>query len=239
MIYCISVVEVKAEPEVWQWETIWVALGAISTVVLTGATIALGWFTYKLWKETKRAVGDTSTGLNYAKISADAAQEQARLTERLIIYNNRPYLFIKPDLTPNGLTPLDLNIRPRFVFNVVNHGNSIGIAKKGYAAIIVVGGNFHIKEMKEEVITEATTAEFFIEVSPVFGAYSTYLALEQWSSPIFQEVRAGTATIYAVGRFVYEGLLGYQHETRFCWVYRPAFDQFQEDHSKPEMNRRT
>lgn len=56
----------------------WVALGTFGLFITTSI---LAVFTYKLWKETRRAVGDTAVSITHTATSAKAATDAVKLSE--------------------------------------------------------------------------------------------------------------------------------------------------------------
>lgn len=65
---------------------------AIFTGLLFAATCVLSFFTYKLWSATGQAVADTNASLVIAGRTADAAQLQAEVAERIGMIQNMPQL---------------------------------------------------------------------------------------------------------------------------------------------------
>jgi hypothetical protein len=55
----------------------WVALGAIATVLLAGATVALGWQTHRVAAETRDLAKTTAEEIDLSRQQAKAASEQA------------------------------------------------------------------------------------------------------------------------------------------------------------------
>ena len=220
------------EPAHKNWEVIWSAITAIATGILTLATIALGFFTYKLWRETRKAVGETAISLAHAETAATAATRQASISEQALISSNRPHIVIEPNLR-DRLPFSDDDSFFNFDFHIHNKGASLAIMKESWKNVA-----YSVSGASEELMVGIMIWDHYDFLEP--GNHKKdKITVAVPAADLWAAVRTEATYLYAYGGFTYESLSGRMHETRFCWRYEPLSRQFREVRDNDQMNFRT
>lgn len=188
-----------AEAEQFKWSD-WVTAAATA---VTGIFTGLLWVsTQRLWKESVRAGNTAEKSADAAKASADA-----------LMASERAYIFAHVDYVSHVL---GTDLRANVVFT--NHGRTpaIILVPRAYPLIDshvpqALIDHPHANDRAPAALPiHGNGGQFILPVQQAHLTGQQYAALEG-----LQEV------LYVVGLLRYEDVNGAEHETGFCWEYRP------------------
>ncbi len=182
------------------------------TGVLTIATIALGVFTYLLWRETRRAVVDTAGGLEIAN--------------KTYISAHRPRLIVRDIL---GLLPPAQNLTKGRIFvsifaSICNNGDTD-------ARIVQSTIMFDLLKTPGPMITPKSDGEQDIDVPGWIkpGEHHTFTITSlrhSWNSETAASYDTDEQGFFFCGHIIYEDRLGTRRHTAFRRRYSPIGQRF-------------
>lgn len=192
-----------------------------SDLLTAGATIAIAFFTFTLWRATSKMMKvaqeqskDMKASIAIAKKSADAAKASADnlpIVERAYVFANVKFGGI------NGLSNGDVEFLA--LLYLKNYGRTPAIIKE----IAFMGGNYPNYPVKETFGKGHHPIEPFVASGEKFyeDRWIFIITESQWEKIILRN-----STIYCFGCIKYITIFGEEHSHGFCWEYSDPDTKF-------------
>lgn len=179
-------------------------LDAGAAVISALATIAIGGFTYTLWRSTDKLWKAGEDQLEATKRAAKAAEKSALVAERTLNDIERPYIFA--EITGGTLPDPDTVVLPEINFTLTNYGRTPAVLKRSCDQILVV-----TELPPEPPYSTIREGEMIIGAgdSKPFTRTITFRGSE------IHQIRGGEATLFLFGYVIYEDVFDRIHTKGF------------------------